>query len=116
MDGSQQFPDDVNGAVLRRMNEGGDPLTEPRIVDFNFIFPQRKQAVGFAELVDERDLEVCISYYEERDMWQAIVKRYMIPSHRTITTIESDLSIRAKSVGGQADGWGCMRLTANNDA
>lgn len=106
-----QFPNDENGDVLRRMFDGGDDLSRPRIVDFCFVFPERQQAVAFADIVDDRDLEFCISYYEERKMWQAIVKRDMVPTHRDITTLELRLTSQAESVGGESDGWGCFRLT-----
>lgn len=109
MDASQ-IPDDENGHVLRRMLNRGDTLSEPRMMDFCFAFPERRQALAFADLVDERELEVCISYYPEREMWQAIVHRHMIPTHRDITSLESALSRRAESVGGEADGWGCMTV------
>jgi hypothetical protein len=111
MSASSEIPNDENGTVLRRMREGGDSLTQPRMVDFCFAFPERRQAIAFTEIVDDRDLEVCISFYEERDMWQAIVKRYMVPDHGAITTTELTLSHQAESVGGEADGWGCMRIT-----
>jgi hypothetical protein len=104
------FPNDENGDVLRRMQKSGDDLGQPRMIDFCFAFPERRQALAFAEIVDERDFEVCISYYEEREMWQAIVKRYMVPTHRDITTVETALSARAESVGGDPDGWGCMQV------
>jgi hypothetical protein len=111
MSDSPEIPDDENGTVLRNMRNGGDSLTEPRIVDFNFIFPERRQTIAFAEIVDDKESEVCISYYEEMDMWQAVVKRYMVPSHGDITELEQALTEQAESVGGEADGWGCMRIT-----
>jgi hypothetical protein len=92
------------------MYDGGDDLSQPRIIDFCFIFPERHGALAFAETVDDRDLEVCISYYKEREMWQAIVKRHMIPTHADITAMELRLSAHAESVGGEPDGWGCMRV------
>jgi hypothetical protein len=107
---SPQFPDDENGDVLRRMYANGDDLLQPRVVDFCFAFPERRQAVAFAEIVGDRDLEVCISYYGERDMWQAIVKRHMVPIHPDITALELALRDHAISVGGEADGWGCMKV------
>ena len=105
-----EFPDDTNGDVLRRMQSSGDDLAQPRMIDFCFAFPERRQALAFAEVVDNRELEVCISYYDEREMWQAIVKRYMVPTHADITAVESALSDRAESVGGEADGWGCFQV------
>lgn len=104
------FPDDANGAVLRRMHEGGDDLQQPRMIDFCFIFPERRQALAFAKLVDDRELEVCISFYEQRDVWQGIVKRNMLPTHDGITALETLLAGHAESVGGAADGWGCFRM------
>jgi hypothetical protein len=104
------FPDDENGDVLRRMHDSGDDLAQSRMMDFCFAFPGRRQALVFAEFVDDRELEVCISYYEEREMWQAIVKRHMIPVHREIMALKLALSAHAKSVGGEPDGWGGMQV------
>ena len=102
------IPDDENGRILRNMLSHGDDLSKPRMMDFCFVFPEHKQVLAFAELIEERDLEVCISYYEEREMWQAKVHRYMIPDHTEISSLETSLSSRAEIVGGEADGWGCM--------
>jgi len=37
-----KFPADENGDVLRQMHDGGADLTQPRVVDFCFVFPERK--------------------------------------------------------------------------
>ncbi len=105
-----EFPADENGDVLRQMQDGGDDLTQPRVVDFCFVFPERKQALAFAEILDDRALEICISYYEEREMWETIVKHHMIPTHEDITALETGLTAHAESVGGEPDGWGCMQV------
>ncbi len=104
------FPNDENGSILRRMYDKGDDLTQPRTIDFSFAFSERRQALTFAEMVDDRNLEVCISYYEEQEMWQAIVKRHMIPIHSEISALESTLTSHAEHVGGEGDGWGCMLI------
>jgi len=109
-----QFPHDDNGDVLRRMSAGGDDLTQARMIDFCFIFPERRQALAFAGAVGDLDKEVCISYYKRRQVWQAIVKHHMIPDHRRITEIEAALTTKANSVGGKADGWGCMQVSRKN--
>ena len=110
MDAPAQIPADENGAVLRRMIGNGDDLTQPRMMDFCHIFPQRRQALVFAGMVDDRTLRVCIAYNEREDMWDAIVQRYMIPTHPDITTLEIVLARQAESVGGKAAGWGCMTV------
>ena len=108
MSAPPDFPADENGDILRQLCEQGDALDEPRNINFAFAFPKRQQAIAFAELVDEPHFEVCISRYEERDMWQAIVTRHMLPTHNEITALEHALGRRAESVGGEPDGWGCF--------
>src|SRR5258705_5099476 len=98
-----RIPNDENGDVLRRMLRDGDDLSKPRMIDFCYIFPERRQALAFAEIVDDRELEVCISYNKERDMWDTIVKRNMVPTHDDITAFELSLASMAESVGGEAD-------------
>jgi len=109
-----QFPRDLNGDVLRRMYEGGDDLSQPRVIDFCFIFPDRAVALAFAKSVDDPVMEVCISFYEQGHTWQAKVKHRMFPNHRDITAIESALAAKAELVGGKADGWGCMRVVGKS--
>lgn len=108
---NQDTQADENSSILRQMRENGDSLINPRMIDFCFVFPERKQALAFAEMLDDRDLKVCISYFNERAMWQAIVHRYMAPICEEITSIEQRLSGCAESVGGKADGWGCFIVT-----
>jgi hypothetical protein len=103
-----EFPADENGNILRQLHERGDALDQPRNINFAFAFPERQQAVAFTELVDEPHFEVCISRYEKRDMWQAIVTRHMVPTYSDIAAIEHDLGSRAESVGSEPDGWGCF--------
>jgi galactose mutarotase-like enzyme len=106
----QEFPADENGDVLRRMHEAGDDLTQSRVIDFCFIFNGRERALAFAAVVDDKNEEVCISYSQERDCWQVIVKHQLIPAHDTITELESVLTSKALAVGGKADGWGCLQI------
>jgi hypothetical protein len=110
MNAPQQFPNDDNVDVLHRMSANGDDLSQPRMIDFCFIFPERRQALAFTEIVDDLDKTVCISHYKERDMWQVIVQHYMLPTYKDITNMESALTIKAEKVGGTADGWGCMEV------
>ena len=78
------------------------------MIDFCFVFPERSQALAFAGLANEKEIEVSVSYYSARDSWQAVVRCRMIPTHQAIGGMESSLTVRAQSVGGKADGWGCL--------
>jgi hypothetical protein len=104
------FPADDNGDILRHMYEDGDDLSQPRMMDFHLAFPERRQALAFAEVVDERDLEICISYDEERELWQTIVHRDMLPTYRDITALETRLASQAESAGGELEAWRCIKV------
>ena len=108
MNTTPHFPDDENGRVLRRMYDCGDSLTRSRIVEFCFVFSQREQALAFVRDVDDRDFEICLSWYEEKSVWQAMIRHDMVPDHGRITELESTLTLKANRSGGTADGWGCM--------
>ena len=110
----ERIPSDATGDAIRRLLADGDRLSEPRLVDFCFIFTERKQALAFAEIVEDRDLEVCLSYYEERDMWQCVLRRYMVPTYANVRQIELDFESKAELVGGEADGWGCFAINEEN--
>jgi len=113
MNGRRDFANDATGDALQRLRDSGDDLSEPRMIDFCFIFPRRQQTIAFAEVIDERDMEVCISYNDRRAMWQVIVRCQMIPSYETITALESPLADKASLCGGDAGGWGCMAVKAS---
>jgi hypothetical protein len=116
MGDASQIPNDENGDVLRRMLRDGDDLSKPRMIDFCYIFPERRQALAFAEMVDDRELEVCISYNEERGMWDAVVKRYMLPTHQDITAFELSLHPkRSLSAAKQMAGVALFKRTNDND-
>ncbi|HEY4415851.1 MAG TPA: ribonuclease E inhibitor RraB [Verrucomicrobiae bacterium] len=108
MDVSSQFPRDASGDVFRRMITNGDDISQARMMDFCHIFPERRQALAFTEAIDGRELEVCISYYKPRDMWQTTVKRYLIPTYQDVTDFELSLGAKAELFGGEANGWSCM--------
>ena len=99
------FPDERDGARWHQLFDAGDEASQPRVVDFWHVFPERKQALNFAAMIDDRELEVSISYYRERAVWQTVVKRFMVPAEQDIAALERSLATHARAVGGQADGW-----------
>jgi hypothetical protein len=110
MDAAPEFPPGADGDAFRRLVAAGDDLTQTRVVDFCFVFPDRARALAFAGIVDGRDSNVCISYYIERSMWQVAVQQLMVPSYSSVRETESVLTRKATTMGGEADGWGCMAM------
>lgn len=111
MSATPYFPNDENGRILQQMHDRGDDLTQPRVVDFFFVFPDRDQALAFIREVDDKTAETCLSWYRGKSMWQVIVKYDMVPDYARITAIESTVTLKAKDLGGRADGWGCMQIS-----
>tara|TARA_R110002167_G_C12623630_1_gene646976 strand:- start:94 stop:426 length:333 start_codon:yes stop_codon:yes gene_type:complete len=109
---NQDFPIDENGNVLRSLINRGDPLTEPREINFHFIFPTRSQAIGFVEILTDKQLRLELSWHDERQLWQITVVQHMIPDHAAITALENRLIDMAQPLDGTADGWGCFAIKA----
>jgi Regulator of ribonuclease activity B len=108
MDETPNFPDDEIGRILRRMYDAGDDVTRSRIVDFCFIFADRERALAFVRDVSDEDVEICLSWYREKAVWQVIVKHDVLPEHATIAALEAVLTSKAQKVEGMPDGWGCL--------
>jgi len=105
-----EFPNDENGQVLRTMQEEGDDLSQARSIDFYFAFPLREVAEAFAADVRKTmGLSAEAGPYEERKMWEATVKKNMVPTHAAITELEKALTTLAESYQGEADGWGSFK-------
>ena len=104
------FPNDENGVVLRRLIKQGDPLTEPREINFHFVFPTRSQAIGFVEILTDKTLRLEMSWYDERGLWQITVVQQMLPTHQMITELENRLNGLAQPLEGVPDGWGCFAV------
>jgi Regulator of ribonuclease activity B len=105
------FPDDENGEVLRRMQGDGDDFTKSRDIDFSVVFPSESAAEEFADQFRRSGLKVAVQEWEgERELpWDVTVTRYMLPTHAGITEVEEKLEDVAAPLGGRNDGWGCLR-------
>jgi Regulator of ribonuclease activity B len=108
---SDDFPDDENGDVLRRMQGGGDDFTKPRDIDFSVVFPSEIAAGEFASHFRGSGFKVTIQEWDGQQelSWDVTVTRYMLPTHTGITEVEETLEEVAAPLGGRNDGWGCIR-------
>jgi Regulator of ribonuclease activity B len=52
------FPDDPNGAVLRRLWEIGDDLSKPREFEFGVAFEHEEAALNFAVALLKQGMKV----------------------------------------------------------
>ena len=104
------FPDDVNGDVLRRLQSQGDDLSQPRDIDFIVVFSEERAAQDFAARVRQSGYKAVVERTDtaEELPWDARVIRNMVPTHEAITGFEKELEEIAFPHGGRNDGWGCL--------
>lgn len=107
----QTFPNDENGDVLRRMQATGDHLDQPRDIDFNHVFQKEEEAQQFSDAIRRLGYEkVSYKFWEMKEVWDACVVVFMVPSHAEITRIEQKFDAVAREFFGRADGWGCIAV------
>jgi hypothetical protein len=113
------LPDDeeLNEQVLQQMRDGGDNLSAVRPVCFQFVFPERKQAQGFSEVMVRRGLVVDVAVDPDGPVselpWDVNVTIEMKPELTDITGYERNLGQVAIAHEGRADGWYCERIVGN---
>ena len=92
---SYDFPDDENGDVLRRMQQGGD----------------ESSAEAFANHFSSSGFKVAVEAWDGKreQPWDVTVTRHMLPDHQGITEFEESLEELAAPLAGANDGWGCIR-------
>ena len=103
---THEFPDDVNGDVLRRMAADGVDLVSPRVMDFEHVFPDEASARRFSAAVAGIVLEVRVR--RESGGWGAQCRQRMVPTYAAITASETRLAEIARRFGGFPDGWGSL--------
>ncbi|MEZ5563105.1 MAG: ribonuclease E inhibitor RraB [Gammaproteobacteria bacterium] len=107
---------DTNGELLHLMEEQGDDLAVPRDIDFFVIFATRPQAEAFAELATTAlDMPAQVGAWEKTDKWQVSLSRHMAPEHAELNRLEKQVAALARRHGGDADGWGCPRVSKDAD-
>lgn len=106
-----QFPDDENGAVLRRMAASGFDFARVHGVDFFAVFRASKDAALVAQkLVQAGLLESSLTSVpldaQNGDETELRVTRRMLVTHDNITRFERLLGELCAKHGGATDGWG----------
>ena len=90
----------------------GDDLRSPRIIEFNQLFDDREHALGFITSLDDKDFELCLSWYSDRGVWQVIIKVFLTPAYDVISTLEENLAKGLGLFNGTPEGWNCMPIPA----
>jgi len=98
-----------NAAVLARMAEQGDDLTQAREIEFAYVFDNSGAAEAFCAWATQRGFAVAIETRDDSDM-DVIVRRQMVPDLHLLTDLELALAAAARDHAGEPDGWGCLAV------
>ncbi len=107
-----ETPEEENADILRRMAADGDDLTKARHIDFHHRFAREEDAVAFQEATRNLGHRADHDFWAEQSAWLTTVHIRMLPTLEEITAMEFALNGIARSLNGQADGWGCMEVEA----
>lgn len=102
---SNTFPDDVSGAVLRRMKEGGFDFSRVHPIEFYAIFPDEDRARMAARNFRGESMNAQVSVRDD-GAWHLQVSKVMYATHAGIDDFEQDLESVVAPLGGVLDGWG----------
>jgi hypothetical protein len=97
--------EDISGAVLRRMKEGGFDFARVHPIEFYAIFPDAAAASQAARCFRGESMHVSLSERED-GAWNLQVSKIMYATYAGIDDFEQNLGSVVEPLGGVLDGWG----------
>ncbi len=119
----EQFPDDADGAVLKRLKARGIDLSLPLVIEFDAYAPDGEAAnnilselesLGWSAEIDfdpgepDEDGKIDPEDLEFGPSWTVTLKHTMVPVYSTLISMQRIIDDVAKKHGGRADGWGVL--------
>ena len=76
------------------------------------VSPDANKAPAIAGLAAAAlELPARVASWEKTDKWQVSLTRHMAPEHAQLNQFEKQIAALARQHGGDADGWGCPRVS-----
>ncbi len=100
------WPNDVDGDVLRKMQESGFDFSKETEVDFNIDFdhwPITEEEYNFV-----KRLYPDCKFYEDNGTGYAQFKMRGFLTHKFVTSIQKMVSDEVHQVGGFCESWGVL--------
>lgn len=111
-----EYPDDLDGEVLRMIAEDGHDMTQPMDVEFHVAAATEEVAEKIAEAAVELGYEAFIDFDdgseddevedEITEPWTCTCRMTMVLEYDAIMAAQAALDEIARPLGGYADGWG----------
>lgn len=114
---AEDYPNDLDGDVLRMIAEDGNDMTVPMEVDFHVALPTEDAANTVAAAVSELGYEAFVDYDDGEDdedvteeeitePWTCTCRKEMALKYEDIMAVQAQLDEIARPLGGYSDGWG----------
>ncbi|MEZ6127775.1 MAG: ribonuclease E inhibitor RraB [Planctomycetaceae bacterium] len=113
---ADEYPDDLDGEVLRMIAEDGNDMTQPMEVEFHVAAATEEDAETIADAAEKLGYEAFIDFDDGSDdedledeitePWTCTCRRTMVLEYDAIMQAQAELDELARPLGGYADGWG----------
>lgn len=112
---ADEYPDDVDGEVLRMIAEDGNDMTQPVDVQFHVAAATEETAEQIAQAAEKLGYEPAIDFDDGEDAeddeeitepWTCTCTKNMLLEYDGIMAAQAELDEIARPLGGYADGWG----------
>lgn len=103
-----QFPDDVDGDVLRRMERSGFRFDVPCLIDFNVdfdVWPPPHEAV---ELIRSRYPVVEVHEPSAEFPGYVLFQVFDLATHERVTGVQAEVTELMRPYGGVCESWGVL--------
>lgn len=114
---ADDYPDDLDGEVLRMIAEDGNDMTQPMDVEFHVAAATEEDAETIADAAEKLGYETFVDYDDGSDdeeeleeevtePWTCTCRKNMLLEYDAIMSAQAELDAIARPLGGYADGWG----------
>lgn len=113
---AQEYPDDLDGEVLRMIADDGNDMTQPMDVEFHVAVATEEDADKIAEAAEKLGYDSGIHFDdgseddevedEITEPWTCSCRKTMLLEYDAIMAAQAELDEIARPLGGYADGWG----------
>jgi len=99
------YPNDIDGDVLRRVAQDGSDMTQPMLIDFAIDAPSEEVADHVLARLKAKDF-VSKKTQNDDGRWTITVPVMMTPVHAEIVDFQNALDEDLNQFGAKSDGWG----------
>ena len=110
------YPDDIDGQVLRMIADDGNDMSQPMEVEFHVAAATENAAESIAIAAEKLGYETLIDFDDGKDdpdvdedvtePWTCTCRKTMLLEYDAVMAAQAQLDKIAQPEGGYADGWG----------